>query len=103
MKKRIKAILSVCLTLHLIIKGGAYAYVPDYYHADELALAAMAYQITGQIQIKQDGDVIWFVPEVPTAGLIFYPGDKVGPIAYAPLLRACVEKGEPLCAGSDVR
>ena len=96
MKKRTRIILSVCLALLLVIGIGGYAYVSDYYHADETALEAMAYQ-TGSVQAEQDGDVIWFVPEEPTAGLIFYPGGKVEHTAYAPLLRACAENGI-LCA-----
>ena len=96
MKKRTRIILSVCLTVLLVFGIGGYAYVSDYYHADETALEAMAYQ-PGSVQVEQDGDVIWFVPEDPTAGLIFYPGGKVEYTAYAPLLRACAEKGI-LCA-----
>ena len=96
MKKRTRIILSVCLALLLIIGIGGYAYVSDYYHADETALDAMAYQ-TDRVQAEQDGDVIWFVPEEPTAGLIFYPGGKVEHTAYAPLLHACAENGI-LCA-----
>lgn len=96
MKKRTKVIFSVCLALFLIIGVGGYAYVSAYYPADETALAAMSYQ-TGQVQIEQDGDVIWFLPEEPTAGLIFYPGGKVEHTAYAPLLCVCAENGI-LCA-----
>ncbi len=90
MKKQTKVILSVCLTLVLIIGVGGCAYVSDYYRADETALAVMAYQ-TNQVQIEQDGDVSCFLPEEPTAGLIFYPGGKVEHTAYAPLLRSCAE------------
>ena len=96
MKKRARIILSVCLALLLVIGIGGYAYVSDYYHADETALEAMACQ-TGSVQAEQDGDVIWFVPAEPTAGLIFYPGGKVEHTAYAPLLHACAENGI-LCA-----
>ena len=96
MKKRSRIILSVCLAFLLVFGGGGYAYVSDYYHADETALEAMAYQ-TGNVRAEQNGDVIWFVPEDPTAGLIFYPGGKVEHTAYAPLLRACAEQGI-LCA-----
>ena len=96
MKKRPRIILSVCLAFLLVLGGGGYAYVSDYYHADETALEAMAYQ-TGNVRAEQNGDVIWFVPEDPTAGLIFYPGGKVEHTAYAPLLRACAEQGI-LCA-----
>lgn len=96
MKKRMKVILSVCLTILLIVGIGSYAYILDYYPADEAALAAMAYQ-SDQVQIEQDGNTTWFVPREPTAGLIFYPGRKVEYTAYASLLRACAEKGI-LCA-----
>ena len=96
MKKRTRIILSVCLVVLLAFGIGGYAYVIDYYHADETALEAMAY-LTDSVQAEQDGDVIWFVPEDPTAGLIFYPGGKVEYTAYAPLLRACAENGI-LCA-----
>ena len=96
MKKRTRIILSVCLAVLLVIGIGGYAYVSDYYHADEIALEAMAYQ-TDSVQTEQDGNVIWFVPENPTTGLIFYPGGKVEYTAYAPLLRACAENGI-LCA-----
>ena len=96
MKKRTRIILSVCLVVLLAFGIGGYAYVIDYYHADETALEAMAY-LTDSVQAEQDGDVIWFVPEDPTAGLIFYPGGKVEYTAYAPLLRACAEN-RILCA-----
>ena len=92
MKKRTRIILSVCLTVFLVFGVGGYAYVSDYYHADETALEAMAYQ-TDSVQAKLDGNVTWFVPENPVAGLIFYPGGKVEYTAYAPLMRDCAENG----------
>lgn len=96
MKKRTRVILAVCLALLLLLGVGGYTYVTDYYRADEVAVAAMAYQ-ADEVRIKEDGNVTWFVPQEPTAGLIFYPGGKVEHTAYAPLLRACAEKGI-LCA-----
>ena len=96
MKKRTKAILTVYLALLLLVGIGSYTYMSDYYHADEVAVAAIAYQ-ADDVQIEQDGNVTWFIPQEPTAGLIFYPGGKVEYTAYAPLLRACAEKGI-LCA-----
>ena len=96
MRKRTRIILSVCLAVLLVLGIGGYVYMSDYYRADEIALEAMAYQ-TDSVQVEQDGDVIWFAPEAPTAGLIVYPGGKVEYTAYAPLLRACAENGI-LCA-----
>lgn len=96
MKKRAKVSLAISLTLLLILGIGGHAYISDYYPADETALAAMAYQ-ADQVQIEQDGNVTWFVPQEPISGLIFYPGGKVEYTAYVPLLRACAEKGI-LCA-----
>lgn len=96
MNKQTKIILTICLALVLLPGIGGYAYISDYYHADETALAVMANQ-TGQVQIEQNGNVTWFIPQEPVAGLIFYPGGKVEHTAYAPLLRACAEKGL-LCA-----
>ena len=96
MKKRARIILSVCLAVLFVFGIGGYAYVSDYYHADETALEAMAYQ-TDSVQVALDGNVTWFVPENPVAGLIFYPGGKVEYTAYASLMRACAENGI-LCA-----
>ena len=96
MKKRVSIVLSLCLAVLLLLGIGGYAYVSDYCHADEIAAAAAACQ-TDRVQTTQDGSVLWFVPENPTAGLIFYPGGKVEYTAYAPLLRSCAENGI-LCA-----
>ena len=96
MKKRTRIILSVCLAVLLLFGIGGYAYVSDYYHADETALEAMAY-LTDSVQAELDGNVTWFVPENPVVGLISYPGGKVENTAYAPLMRACAENGI-LCA-----
>ena len=70
---------------------GGYAYVSDYYHADEIAMEAMAVKTDG-VQIEQDRNVIWFIPEKPTTGLIFYPGGKVEYTAYAPLLQIMLQR-----------
>ncbi len=92
MKKRTRILLSVLIAVALIIGIGGYAYVSDYYHADEAAQEAMASQ-NGQIKVEQDGNVTWFIPESPAAGFIFYPGGKVEFSAYAPLMKACAERG----------
>ena len=56
MKKRTRIILSVCPAALLLFGIGGYAYVSDYYHADETALEAMAYQ-TDIVQAELDGNV----------------------------------------------
>jgi len=67
-------------------------YVGSYYHADQTALQAMA--LMDEISVERtDGDAIVFAPPEPKAGLIFYPGGKVENTAYAPLMRACAERG----------
>lgn len=97
MNKRSKLILSAFLAILLISVAGAYIYVSNYYHTDETTLAVMAYQTTIQVQIDQDGDVIWFVPKDPTAGLIFIPAARWStPLTY----RCCasVRNGESWAA-----
>ena len=44
MKKRAKIILAVFLAFLLLLGVGGYAYVTDYHRANEVAVAAMAYQ-----------------------------------------------------------
>ena len=97
MKKTTKIILAVCLAVLLAIGIGGFIYISDYYHADDTAVQAMVDYPDDNVQIERDGNVSWFVPENPTIGLIFYPGGKVEHTAYAPLMRACAEKGI-LCA-----
>lgn len=92
MKKRTKIILAVCLLLVLSIGIAGYIYVSDYYRADETALEAITCQ-SDNVQVVQDGNIIWYIPENPTVGVIFYPGGKVEYTAYAPLLRVCAEQG----------
>ena len=57
MKKTTKTVLTVCLTVLLAIGIGGYVYVSDYYHADEIAMEAMAVKTDG-VQTEQDRNVI---------------------------------------------
>ena len=50
-------------------------YVNDYYHTDPAAEDALVSDRFVTVT-EQDGNWV-FVPESPTAGLIFYPGGKV--------------------------
>lgn len=92
MKKKGKIIALICLALVFILGLGSVLYVSDYYRADDTAAAAMAYE-GSDVQIEKNGNMITFMPEDPTYGLIFYPGGKVQCKAYAPLLLECAKKG----------
>ena len=48
----------------------------------------------GHITVSEaeDGNLL-FLPDNPQSGLIFYPGGKVEYTAYAPLMRACAQRG----------
>lgn len=85
-------IILVVVMLTLVIGGGIY--VNDYYHADAEALQAAEHD--EQIIVTQQGDgSISFEPQdiEASTGLIFYQGGKVQYEAYAPLMRACAERG----------
>lgn len=91
-RKRLRAAIGVIFAAILLMCAGFAIYVGDYYHADETAVQAMA--ITDDIAVSKTdrGDIV-FMPSAPRAGLIFYPGGKVEYTAYAPLMRACAERG----------
>jgi len=91
-RKRRRIILGTILTVIVLICIGFALYVGSYYRADEAAAQAMA-PADGISVEKTDGDTIVFSPSQPKAGLIFYPGGKVEYTAYAPLMRACAERG----------
>ena len=67
-------------------------YVNDYYRADEDAGRALLSDEAVKVEWIDD-NVIAFVSEDATAGLIFYPGGKVEYTAYAPLLHGLAEEG----------
>ena len=69
----------------LAIACGIYA--GDYYRAENAAVAA-----SGNVAVEIREDRAFFVPEEPTAGLIFYPGGKVEFTAYAPLMAKLAEE-----------
>ena len=81
----------IALAVVLMLCIGGWAYVSDYYRADETAIAAMA-SVSG-ITVQQSGSTLAFVPEQTETGFIFYPGGKVEYTAYAPLMRALAENG----------
>lgn len=89
----------ILIALVAVVAAAAIAgawYVNDYYHADDAALAAVADEdgASDGVEVRQlSGGEIAFVPERPIAGLMFYPGAKVQPEAYAPLMQQCAEQG----------
>ena len=89
--RRVLAIAAIVVALLLAV--GAW-YVNDYYHADETALAAMDQAASEGIEVRElSSGGIAFIPSDPIAGVVFYPGAKVQPEAYAPLMRACAQRG----------
>ena len=93
MKKVKKRVLLIVLAAVLTLFAGTGIYLADYYHADDAALAAMV-PLSDGVTVETSGTLTCFLPENPTgAGLIFYPGGKVQCESYAPLLRACAQKG----------
>jgi len=90
--KRRWIILGTILAAIVLVCAAFAVYVGSYYHADQTALQAIA--LSDGITVEEtDGDAMVFAPPEPEAGLIFYPGGKVEYTAYAPLMRACAERG----------
>ena len=81
----------IALAVVLMLCIGGWAYVSDYYRADETAIAAMA-SVSG-VAVQQSGSTLAFIPGQAETGFIFYPGGKVEYTAYIPLMQACAEKG----------
>lgn len=90
MRKRKWAAL-ICAVILLLAGLSCLIYVQDAYPAQPAALEALAE--TKTVDVMQANHMTFFLPAEPTAGLIFYPGAKVEPNAYAPLLRACAQRG----------
>ena len=90
-KNRKRAWLWIALAVVLIAAAGAAFWLLDDYDASEPAMAAL--EDDAAVQVAIGSGRIDFVPPAPRAGLIFYPGGKVEPAAYAPLLRMLAEDG----------
>ena len=90
-KPRFRILVPIALVLSLLVGGGA-LYFSDYYKADQVAEAAVTSSEEVEVRSIEGGDLA-LVPHDPVAGLVLYPGAKVQPEAYAPLLRACADEG----------
>ena len=92
----VKRILIALAVIVVMLVAAAVWYVNDYSHADNVALAAVADEDGAadgvEVRTLPSGDIA-FVPDNPVAGLVFYPGGKVQPEAYAPLMQQCAQRG----------
>ena len=95
-RKGLKRVLAVVAAVLVALTVAFVWYVNDYSHADDVALAVVADEdgAADGVTVEQlAGGEVAFVPESPTAGLVFYPGAKVQPEAYSPLLVQCAREG----------
>lgn len=77
----------VCLIVACGIGFGVY--VSDYYHADVAAVELG----TAEIPVTETDDTITIGSHDAERGLIFYPGAKVEPAAYVPLMQDLAQDG----------
>lgn len=92
MAKKKRRLLLFIVGILVVIFSVMAVWLLDYYKAQETALKA----VEGNSIVEVDkSDYITFNPRNSKAetGLIFYPGGKVQPEAYAPLCLAIAEKG----------
>ena len=90
-KRRLRIVLAILLIAVLSCIAAFVAYVNIYYHAEPVAVQALASVEPISVYELRDGVTV-FAPEEPLVGFIFYPGGKVEHTAYAPLLHACAER-----------
>lgn len=95
-RKPLKIALAVIAVMVVAAIGVFAWYANDYYHADDVALAAVADDdgpADGVTVRELAGGDLAFVPDDPVAGLVFYPGGKVQAEAYAPLMQQLADRG----------
>ncbi len=90
--KTVKRVLFGLFALLLLASLGFVFWALAAYPAGESALGAL--QSNSAVAVTQDGSIT-FAPggPQPKTGLIFYPGGRVDPRAYAPALRQVAERG----------
>ena len=82
-RKQWKIAAGILLAILVLIAGGFFWYVSDYYRAEDVALEVLS--AGDNIEVRDDLTVL--SPSYPTdTAVIFYPGAKVETAAYLPLL-----------------
>ncbi|MGB9978775.1 alpha/beta fold hydrolase [Methanobacterium sp.] len=90
-KKRL--ILLIILAVFTVVAASFAYYISDYYHADSTAVAAL--KSTEYYSVVDIDNSITFTPtkNKSSTGIIFYPGGKVQPEAYAGIASKLAAKG----------
>lgn len=87
-----KRLLRIAAALLPTLAAVCALYLASFYRAAPEALAVLQTPLAG-VTITRTERRIDFAPEVPEAGLIFYPGGKVQMEAYAPLMARLAQRG----------
>ncbi len=92
--RKIIRIALLVIIISFILYGGAW--IMESYEPDTLALIAM--QSTEKVTVDSTDDTISFTPVSGTSrpGLLYYPGAKVEPEAYAVMAQRLAETGIPV-------
>ena len=82
-RKKWKLAGGILLAVLVLLAGGFFWYVSDYYRAEDVALEVLA--SGDHLEVRDDLTIL--SPSYPTdTAIIFYPGAKVEAAAYLPLL-----------------
>mgnify|MGYP000485072746 CR=1 FL=1 len=89
-RKKWKIAVSILLAVLVLLAGGFFWYVSDYYRAEDVALEVLA---SGEhLEVRDHLTIL--SPSYPTdTAIIFYPGAKVEAAAYLPLLNQLRQTG----------
>ena len=89
-RKKWKLAGGILLAVLVLLAGGFFWYVSDYYRAEDAALEVLA---SGEhLEVRDDLTIL--SPSYPTdTAIIFYPGAKVEAAAYLPLLNQLRQTG----------
>ena len=89
-RKKWKIAVGILLAVLILLAGGFFWYVSDYYRAEDVALEVLA--SGDHLEVRDDLTIL--SPSYPTdTAIIFYPGAKVEASAYLPLLNQLRQTG----------